>query len=180
MIYKVALLERRIGDVEQPLTVSEIRAELSLRFERINNNSNKDNGENSEEMAFYGGQFKGKCRNCGKIGQKLFQCKNRGNQNGGNNGGNTTGGIFVTIAASRDISSKTVSNSRKGTHKSTITTLTPVTVTLVVVIEKTMSHKIWFSRRHWMQKGLRMTFGFVLVVQVHTIVLQIEACLGIS
>jgi hypothetical protein len=30
---QVALLERRIGDVEQPLTVSEIRAELSLRFE---------------------------------------------------------------------------------------------------------------------------------------------------
>jgi gag-polypeptide of LTR copia-type/Zinc knuckle len=76
---QVALLERRIGDVEQPLTISEIRAELSLRFERINNNLNKDNGDNLEEMAFYGGQFKGKCRNCGKIGHKSFQCKNRGN-----------------------------------------------------------------------------------------------------
>jgi hypothetical protein len=91
---QVALLERRIGDVEQPLTVSEIRAELSLRSERINNNSNKDNGDNAEEMAFFGGQFKGKCRNCGKIGHKSFQCKNRGNQNGNNNGGNLTGGIF--------------------------------------------------------------------------------------
>jgi hypothetical protein len=91
---QVALLERRIGDVEQPLTVSEIRAELSLRFERITNNSNKDNGDNLEEMAFYGGQFKGKCRNCGKIGHKLFQCKNRGHQNGNNNGGNSAGGIF--------------------------------------------------------------------------------------
>jgi Zinc knuckle len=73
---QVALLERRIGDVEQPLTVSEISAELSLHFEKINNNLNKDNGDNWEEMAFYGGQFKGKCRNCGKIGHKSFQCKN--------------------------------------------------------------------------------------------------------
>jgi gag-polypeptide of LTR copia-type len=119
---QVALLERRIGDVEQPLTVSEIRAELSLRFEWINNNSNKD-------------------------------------------------------VASQDMSSKTVSNSRKGTHDSTITTLTPVTVILVIVIEKTSSHKTWFSRRHRMQRILRMTFGFVIAVQVHTIVLQIKACL---
>jgi hypothetical protein len=88
------LLERRIGDVEQHITVSEIRAELSLQFERMNNNLNKDNGDNSEEMAFFGGQFKGKCRNCGKIGHKSFHCKNRGNQNGNNNGGNSTGGIF--------------------------------------------------------------------------------------
>jgi hypothetical protein len=68
---QVVLLERRIGDVEQPLTVSEIRAELSLRFERINKNLNKDNGDNLEEMALYGGQFKGKSRNCGKIGRSI-------------------------------------------------------------------------------------------------------------
>jgi gag-polypeptide of LTR copia-type len=34
---QVALLERRIGDEKDPLTVSEIRSELSLRFERLNN-----------------------------------------------------------------------------------------------------------------------------------------------
>jgi hypothetical protein len=43
--------------------------------------------------------------------------------------------------------------------------------------KKTSSHKTWFSRRHQMQRSLRMPFGFVIVVQVHTIVLQIEACL---
>jgi hypothetical protein len=32
---QVALLERRIGDEKDPLTVSEIRSELSLRFERL-------------------------------------------------------------------------------------------------------------------------------------------------
>jgi gag-polypeptide of LTR copia-type len=74
---QVALLERRIGDEKDPLTVSEIRSELSLRFERLNNHSNNENGEASDEMALYSGQFKGKCRNCGKIGHKLFQCKNQ-------------------------------------------------------------------------------------------------------
>jgi hypothetical protein len=43
---QVALLER-IGDVEQPLIVIEIRAEMSLPFERINNNLNKDSGKPS-------------------------------------------------------------------------------------------------------------------------------------
>jgi gag-polypeptide of LTR copia-type len=70
---QVALLERRIGDEKDSLTVSEIRSELSLWFERLNNHSINENGEASDEMALYSGQFKGKCRNCGKIGHKLFQ-----------------------------------------------------------------------------------------------------------
>ena len=32
-------------------------------------------------------------------------------------------------------------------------------------------------QQHWTQKSLPMTFGFVIVVQVHTIVFWIEACL---
>jgi Zinc knuckle len=93
---QVALLESRIGDEKDPLTVSEIRSELSLRFERLNNHSNNKNGEASDEMALYSGQFKGKCRNCGKIGHKSFKCKNRRNQNGGSNGGNASGSIYCT------------------------------------------------------------------------------------
>jgi hypothetical protein len=69
---------------------------LSLRFERLNNHSDVDNGEASDELAIYSGQFKGKCKNCGKIGHILFQCKHRGNQNGGNNGRNTIGSIYCT------------------------------------------------------------------------------------
>jgi gag-polypeptide of LTR copia-type len=52
---QVALLESRIGDEKDPLTVSEIRSELSLRFERLNNHSNDENGEASDEMALYSG-----------------------------------------------------------------------------------------------------------------------------
>jgi hypothetical protein len=90
---QVALLERMIGNEKDPLTVSEIRSELSLLFERMNNLSNNENGEASDEMALYSGQFKGKCRNCG---HKSFQCKNRGNQNGGSNGGNASVSIYCT------------------------------------------------------------------------------------
>ena len=54
---QVALLERRIGDEKDPLTVSDIRSELSLRFERLNNHSNNENGEASDEMAFFSGQL---------------------------------------------------------------------------------------------------------------------------
>jgi hypothetical protein len=38
-------LEKRIGDKDKPLTVEEIRAELNMRFERLNMKSKK-NDEN--------------------------------------------------------------------------------------------------------------------------------------
>jgi hypothetical protein len=56
--------------------------------------SNRE-GEGFEETAFFSGQFKGKCRNCGQIGHKLFQCKNCGSHNSGNNG-NSSGRIFCS------------------------------------------------------------------------------------
>jgi hypothetical protein len=46
-------MERRVGDVEKPLTIEEIRGELSLRYEKMNMkpSSNKE-GEGFEENAF--------------------------------------------------------------------------------------------------------------------------------
>jgi hypothetical protein len=77
--------------------------------------------------------------------------------------------FIVIIATSQDISSKVVSNSRKGTHDSTITTITLlVTVTTIIMIQKSTSHMIWLSQHHWMEKGFNMTFGFVIVVQAYT------------
>jgi hypothetical protein len=37
-----------------------------------------------EDFALFSGQFKGKCRNCGVIGHKARDCKNRTQQNVGN------------------------------------------------------------------------------------------------
>jgi hypothetical protein len=70
---QLALMEKRIGEKEKPLTVEEIRAELSLHCERLRMNSTKNGDvEELEEHSLFSGQSKGKCRNCGVIGYKLF------------------------------------------------------------------------------------------------------------
>jgi gag-polypeptide of LTR copia-type len=93
---QLALLEKRIGDKERPLTVDEIRAKLSLRFERLAMKSARnEDGEVVEEHALFSGQFKGKCRNRGQIGHKSFQCKNCSNRNDANNS-IPTGGNYCT------------------------------------------------------------------------------------
>jgi hypothetical protein len=85
-----ALMERRVGDADKPLTIEEGRGELNLRFERLNmKTSRNEKREVLEEKALFSGQFKGKCRNCGQVGHNSFQCKNSSNHNGGNNGNGT-------------------------------------------------------------------------------------------
>jgi hypothetical protein len=92
----MAMIERRVVDVEKPLKIEEIRGELSLRYERMNMKSSRNKeGESFEENAIFSGHFKIKCRNCGQIRHKSFQCKNQGSHNGGNNG-NSSGGNFCS------------------------------------------------------------------------------------
>jgi hypothetical protein len=84
---QIALMERRVGDTDRPLTVDEVRGELNLRFERLNmKTSRNEEGEVLEEEALFIGKFKGKCQNCEQVEHKSFQCKNLSNHNGGNNG----------------------------------------------------------------------------------------------
>jgi hypothetical protein len=62
---QLTLMERRVDDADKPLTVEEVRGELNLRFERLNTkNSRNEECEILEEQDLFGGQFKGKCRNC--------------------------------------------------------------------------------------------------------------------
>ena len=85
---QLAMMEKRLNDKTNPLTVDEIRDDLNLRFERLNEKTNNNEDEDNQDVAFFGGQFKGKCRNCGVIGHKARDCKSKSYQNGGQNGGN--------------------------------------------------------------------------------------------
>lgn len=66
------LIEKRIGSKDNSLSIEELKEELSLRFERL---STKQNDHSGEENALFTLQFKGQCRNCGKVGHKASGCK---------------------------------------------------------------------------------------------------------
>jgi hypothetical protein len=70
-------MKKRINDKINPLTVDEIRADLNLRFERLNEKKDDTDNEDKQDVALFGGQFKGKCRNCGMMGHKSINCKNK-------------------------------------------------------------------------------------------------------
>ena len=99
---QVKLLEKRIDKSgNDALKLEEIREDLSLEYERFQRTrrSNKDKEESGGETALYaGGQFKGKCRGCGKYGHKVVNCPDRKDGSGntgnrGNNNGNDSGGF---------------------------------------------------------------------------------------
>jgi hypothetical protein len=91
---QLAWMERRVGDSDKPPIVEKVRGELYLRCERLNmKTSRNEEGEVLEDQTLFSRKFNVKCRNCGQVGHKSFQCKNRLNHNGGNNG-NGTGANF--------------------------------------------------------------------------------------
>jgi hypothetical protein len=52
------MMEKRINDKINPLTVDEIRADLNLRFERLNEKKDDTDNEDNQDVAFFGGQYK--------------------------------------------------------------------------------------------------------------------------
>jgi hypothetical protein len=83
------MMEKRVTDKSNPLTISEIRDDLNLRFERLNEKQNEESkNDKNQEVAFFVGEFKGKCQNCGSIGHKPKDCKSKTSQNGGQSSGN--------------------------------------------------------------------------------------------
>jgi hypothetical protein len=86
---QLAMMEERFTDKSNPLTVHEIRDDLNLRFERLTEKQNeKSENDNSQEVAFFGGQLIGKRGNCGVIRHIKKDWKSKSNQNGGQNGEN--------------------------------------------------------------------------------------------
>ena len=54
------------------------KEDLNLRYERLSSKSESTRNDNyGEEKALFVIQFKGKCRNCGKLGHKSAQCKSK-------------------------------------------------------------------------------------------------------
>jgi hypothetical protein len=81
---EVHTLRKRLDDLIDPLTLEELREELCLKFEMMNRRGKlgiSQGGHHGEEHALFAGGFKGKCNNCGKIGHKAKDCRDKkGNQ----------------------------------------------------------------------------------------------------
>jgi Zinc knuckle len=56
------------------LTIEDLKEELNLKFERLSTGQNDILGKESGLLT---SQFKGKCRNCGKLGHKAAQGKSK-------------------------------------------------------------------------------------------------------
>jgi hypothetical protein len=49
------MMEKRINDKINPSTVDEIRADLNLRFETLNEKKDDNDNEDNHDVAFFGG-----------------------------------------------------------------------------------------------------------------------------
>jgi hypothetical protein len=66
----MVLIEKRIGNKENPISIDKLRKELRLRYERLSLLAETTNNTDlTEEKALFTTQFKGMRRNCGPIGQ---------------------------------------------------------------------------------------------------------------
>jgi hypothetical protein len=71
---QMLLLEMQIGSKDNPLSIEDLKEELNLQFKRL---STKQNDNFGEVNALFTSQFKGKRRNCSKLGHKTAQCKSK-------------------------------------------------------------------------------------------------------
>jgi hypothetical protein len=77
----MVLMETRIGKKEKTITIDELPEELSLRYERLSLVAEIINDiDLTEEKTLFTTQFKGKYRNCGKMGHNASDCKARRDQ----------------------------------------------------------------------------------------------------
>src|SRR5210317_421491 len=75
----VSILEYELNNPNATLSLSRLRLELRATYQRLNQNNKR--GNDDEAYVSYR-PFKGRCRNCGKIGHKAQQCRlNDNNKN---------------------------------------------------------------------------------------------------
>ena len=75
---QMTLMEKRIGDKMNPLSIDELKEDLNLRYERLSSKSESTKRDDfGEERALLTTQYKGKCRNCGNLGHQASQCRSK-------------------------------------------------------------------------------------------------------
>ena len=75
---QMILMEKRIGDKMNPLSIDELNEDLKLRYERLSSKSESTKRDDfGEERALFTTQYKGNCRNCGKLGHQSSQCRSK-------------------------------------------------------------------------------------------------------
>ncbi len=69
---EVRTLQKWLNDLQKPLTLKELCAELGLKFEMLNGRGRLAHMQDirGEDYAVFAGCFLGKCNNSGKIGHK--------------------------------------------------------------------------------------------------------------
>jgi gag-polypeptide of LTR copia-type len=66
---QMTLMEKRIGNKMDPLSIDELKKDLNLRYERLSSKSESTrNDDYGEEKALFVTQFKGKCSVITEIG----------------------------------------------------------------------------------------------------------------
>ena len=89
-------LEKLIDNKNDPLTIEQMREDLSLKHERLYGTEDTGEFESDDdgEHALYAGpgRWKGKCNKCGKQGHKAVDCRSNGNGANKSKTGNKSGG----------------------------------------------------------------------------------------
>ena len=89
----VAPLEKRLSAQFNPLTIEELREELNLKYLRLYG-SKEESLTGESETALFAGGFKGKCNECGKLGHKARDCKDKDGKKNNNNNSRRNGTRF--------------------------------------------------------------------------------------
>ena len=87
---EIHTLRKRLDEMDNPLTIEEVREELNLKFEMMNRRfRGGSNGGETEETALFAGGYKGKCFSCGKFGHRARDCRHNKNSNNNNTNNNS-------------------------------------------------------------------------------------------
>ena len=77
----VNMIEYKMDENPGSVTIGYLQSQLNLRFQRLYGfkglptiTEKSDKTSTADEQALYSGGFKSKCRTCGKMGHKFYQC----------------------------------------------------------------------------------------------------------